>query len=540
MTGSAAVYHPAVPKLPLLRALALLTGLVGCTPEPAPEAAPVAAPAPAPDPHAAGGACEGCHAAESTAWAGSHHALASSPDVDPTRFDGRPVRAGRLTATPERGADGAVFRVKDGAGTRTWKVVGRIGVEPLQQYLLEGERGKRVVAPVAWDLAAGRWFDPAPDGAVADPADPLYWAGLAGNWNHLCGECHTTGYQKGYDVATDAYTPVSTHPAVACAACHGSAQAPLALTAQAEQVQACAPCHSRRATLTYGGGPGDPFLDHYRPELVGGPAFTAEGRNAAPTEPFEWGAFVQSRKYAAGVRCTDCHDPHSGRPRAEGDALCTGCHPAVPHPAATDDCVGCHMPTSTYMGIDRRHDHGMRRPGDPGPAAAFAPALAGDAAAVPALVHLVEDPTASAFVRASATALLRRFPPADPTAVRRLLASSDPLLRVEAVATLGAWGHADIAGAALSDRSRAVRHAALEALVALRVPAASVPADAVVQDYSAAAISRGDLPSAWQNLALVRAWTGDTPGMIEALRAASVRDPSNEQLRRALDALAPR
>jgi len=525
----------AAPAWALVRALACAWVLGACAPAPAPPPPPEPAAA-TPDPHAAGGACESCHAAEATAWEGSHHALASSEVLELDRFDGKPVRAGAIVATPLLEAGAPVLRVKDGAGTRTWPVRGRIGVAPLQQYLLDAERGRVLVAPIAWDVGAGRWFDPAPEGGVADPADPLYWAGLAGNWNHQCGECHTTGYQKGYDAATDSYHTVTTHPSVTCQACHGTGD-PLPLTASTDQVQACAPCHSRRATLAYGAGPADSFLDHHRPELIGSDALTAEGRNAAPAEPFEWAAFVQSRKYAAGIRCSDCHDPHSGKTRAEPQALCLGCHPAVPHPERTDDCVGCHMPTSRYMVIHARHDHGMRIPGDRGHAAVYAPALAGDPAAVPDLVRLAADPTATAFDRASAAGLLRRFPPADAAALRKLLASADPLLRVEAVATLGAWGHADVATAALGDRSRAVRYAALEALVALRVPASSVPQRAVVADYEANARSRGDIPGAWQNLALVRAWAGDNPGMIEALRAASQRDPNNLQLRRALESL---
>ena len=77
--------------------------------------------------------------------------------------------------------------------------------------------------------------------------------------------------------------------------------------------------------------------------------------------------------YASGVTCRfDCHNPHSGKLRAEGNALCATCHlpskydtTAHHHhkPASAGAaCVACHMPTTTYMVVDPRHDHSLRVP----------------------------------------------------------------------------------------------------------------------------------------------------------------------------------
>jgi predicted CXXCH cytochrome family protein len=76
--------------------------------------------------------------------------------------------------------------------------------------------------------------------------------------------------------------------------------------------------------------------------------------------------------YANGVTCSDCHDPHSGKLRAEGNQVCAACHqsgkyeaPAHHHHkpgSAGASCVGCHMPTTTYMVVDPRHDHSLRVP----------------------------------------------------------------------------------------------------------------------------------------------------------------------------------
>jgi tetratricopeptide (TPR) repeat protein len=76
--------------------------------------------------------------------------------------------------------------------------------------------------------------------------------------------------------------------------------------------------------------------------------------------------------HANGVTCSDCHDPHSGKLRAEGNAVCSTCHLASKYdttdhhhhtPASAGAaCVNCHMPPSTYMIVDPRHDHSLRIP----------------------------------------------------------------------------------------------------------------------------------------------------------------------------------
>jgi predicted CXXCH cytochrome family protein len=89
-------------------------------------------------------------------------------------------------------------------------------------------------------------------------------------------------------------------------------------------------------------------------------------------EVYVHGSFLQSRMHAAGVTCSDCHDPHSQRLRAPGNQLCAGCHAASRYDAASHtwhaagsagaQCVACHMPATTYMGIDPRRDHGFQVP----------------------------------------------------------------------------------------------------------------------------------------------------------------------------------
>src|SRR5262249_29298395 len=100
-------------------------------------------------------------------------------------------------------------------------------------------------------------------------------------------------------------------------------------------------------------------------------------------EVYEYGSFRQSKMYQQGVRCSDCHNPHTGKVREMGNALCTQCHGAPPNPrfpaAGTKvydspahffhkpgspgaQCVNCHMPLKNYMVVHGRRDHSLRIP----------------------------------------------------------------------------------------------------------------------------------------------------------------------------------
>ena len=240
----------------------------------------------------------------------------------------------------------------------------------------------------------------------------LHWTGRVQNWNQMCADCHSTDLRKGYDLASDTYDTTWEELDVACESCHGPASnhvawarggaesddqasdrkglvVDLATDASAawnfvpgeaiaqrsgparsgEEIDSCAACHSRRSVLREPRGWGKPFLDSYRPALLDETLYYADGQ--IQDEVYVWGSFVQSKMYAAGVSCSDCHEPHSLAVAEPVDATCAGCHradvfatPAHHHHAeesAGADCVGCHMPTRTYMGVDDRHDHSLPR-----------------------------------------------------------------------------------------------------------------------------------------------------------------------------------
>jgi Flp pilus assembly protein TadD len=89
-------------------------------------------------------------------------------------------------------------------------------------------------------------------------------------------------------------------------------------------------------------------------------------------EVYNYGSFKQSKMFAAGVTCSDCHEPHSGKLRFSGSDTCLTCHAPAKYTAATHHhhqqatppltCPACHMPTQTYMVVDPRHDHSFRIP----------------------------------------------------------------------------------------------------------------------------------------------------------------------------------
>ncbi|MCC6494447.1 MAG: tetratricopeptide repeat protein [Pirellulales bacterium] len=139
------------------------------------------------------------------------------------------------------------------------------------------------------------------------------------------------------------------------------------------QMDSCAPCHSRRAIIHADYRAGDAFLDHFEPSLLYDGLYHADGQIL--DEVFEYGSFTQSKMYHQGVRCTDCHDPHSLKLKYQGNRLCAQCHQpgkydgaghhhhAGAAPGAPETlCVTCHMPEKVYMGIDGRRDHNIRIP----------------------------------------------------------------------------------------------------------------------------------------------------------------------------------
>jgi hypothetical protein len=127
------------------------------------------------------------------------------------------------------------------------------------------------------------------------------------------------------------------------------------------ELDVCAACHSRRRVIAKGALPSAPLLDSYTPADLEPGLYHADGQ--IDGEVFEYGSCVQSRMYYSGVTCSDCHEPHSLAPHAESNGLCGQCHMPAKFDTAEHyhhepgsagaQCINCHMPTKTYMVVDR-------------------------------------------------------------------------------------------------------------------------------------------------------------------------------------------
>lgn len=518
--------------------------------------------------------CASCHRAQSEAYLGSHHAKAlvtPSPELARARFEGGQFRSkqGGITKFALRDGQPVVTTPTKDSPATSFPITYVSGVWPLEQYVVETERGKLQALGVVWDSrtaaeGGSRWLHVQGAGGVA-PSDPLFFTHATQNWNHMCAECHSTWVERRYDPAADSFDTRWTELSVGCEACHGpgaehvrsarsspSSVSPLPVSLKASglwtpsgtgsptphpqdgvEVEVCAPCHSRREPLKEGFLASDPFLDSFEPELLAPGRYYADGQ--VEGEVYEWGSFVQSRMYAAGVRCSDCHDPHAGKLHAEGNKLCVRCHEPARfdveshshHAAGVKPlCIDCHMPPSTFMQIDERRDHSIRVPrpdhsvvyGTPNacngchtnqtaawardelskwfPAASarphFVSALAQDrkgAVTAPrALRELVHDGSAPAIARATALERLGHYPAQKTVqALRTGLASSDALVVYGAVlgaSQLPPQHRTPLLVPALTHTTRAVRIAAAKQL---------------------ASVSLGDLPEASRG-ALARAF----------------------------------
>lgn len=362
-------------------------------------------------------ACAGCHAEETSAWAPSDHAWAlKTPDDDSVLGDFNNASLTSKGVTSRFFRAGAAYMVEtdgpDGKPTE-YPVRYVVGVRPLQQYLVETSGGRLQTLDLAWDTVAGKWFDLYPDQDTA-AGNGLHWTGTYKNWQARCAECHQTGFDKGYDPQTKTYHTTWADLTVGCEGCHGpagdhvkratdakatgntAALPPLLAFGpghQAAELATCGACHSRRADFTQASPPiGSAFGDQYGLALLTPDLYFSDGQQNA--EVYILGSFLQSKMADKGVTCTNCHDPHSGKLVAEGNAICTQCHseagrsefpslnhknydtPAHSHHLAggtAAECVTCHMPERTYMSVDPRRDHFFRRPDPLAAEAAGAP-----------------------------------------------------------------------------------------------------------------------------------------------------------------------
>jgi predicted CXXCH cytochrome family protein len=550
--------------------------------------------------------CAGCHRAQADLWRTSQHKHAMDHatdtavlgDFSDTRFDYFGVRSrffrenGKFLVETD-GPDGklGVFEIKY-----------TFGLDPLQQYLVEFPDGRLQALSIAWDSrpkdqGGQRWFQLYPDEQIRHD-DFLHWTKLNQNWNFMCAECHSTGVRKNYDAATDRFATSWAEISVGCETCHGRGSRHVAWardeqrrrsSAQVDdptkglvvrfdertgvtwpldpatgnalrnatpallrkEVETCGFCHARRGAFSEDWVPGRWLSDTHVVSPIAHGLYQADGQTR--DEVYDYGSFKQSKMFAAGVTCSDCHDPHSGKLRFSGDNTCLQCHSSAVyanarharHEAANPPlaCVSCHMPARTYMVVDRRHDHSFRVPRPDlsaklgtsnacndchadktaawsasaierwhGPnrkglhtyGEAFQAAWTGKATAASLLAAIAAKDGMPAIARASALAQLApHLSPSNIDLARAGLADPDPMVRIGALDMLQnapairIW---PLVSPLLSDPSRGVRIRAVSLLAG--VPSARQPAadrdrfDRAAAEFIAAQRLNADRPEA--------------------------------------------
>ncbi len=562
--------------------------------------------------------CQGCHPQQADSWRGSHHDLAmQAPDANTVLgdFSDRTFSAGGVTTRFfRRGGDYLVHTDGPDGRMGEYKVAYLFGVTPLEQYLLELPGGRLQALGIAWDSRpaqdGGQRFFHLYPGETIGHDDVLHWTKLSQNWNSQCAECHSTNLRKGYVAAEDRFDTTFSELDVACEACHGpgsrhaewarghsaggrppagdpglvvrfderakrtlemdEASGTMKLTGAAElraEVETCARCHARRGLLTEDYRPGRLLAQTHRPALLDAGLYYADGQMR--DEVYNWGSFLQSRMYARGVTCSDCHDPHRASLRAPGDAVCAQCH--EPRVFATKkhhfhraggkgaSCVGCHMRAETYMVVDTRHDHSFRVPRpdltaalgrDAAPNACndchrdrsaewaaravkrahpqgrhtkphYASALLAGRGqglgAEQALVAVVRDAELPGIVRGTAVSLLPgHLGPLSLPALEAAVGDADALVRLGSASALEALPPRErvrIGARLLWDPVRAVRVEAASAFA--DVPDAEFESEAraaffrALDDYTLAQRSNAERPESHVNLGVVAAKRGD-------------------------------
>jgi predicted CXXCH cytochrome family protein len=581
--------------------------------------------------------CAGCHQSQARLWGASQHKAAMQHATDKTvlgdfndaSFDyygvySRFFRNGDKFLVETDGPDGklAVFEVKY-----------TFGIDPLQQYLVEFPDGRIQTLSIAWDSrpkekGGQRWFHIYPDEEIKYD-DILHWTRLNQNWNFMCAECHSTGLRKNYDAKTDHFATSWAEISVGCEACHGqgsshaawardqrswwpfgkredsnkgllvrfdersdvtwtidsqtgTARRSAAPVILRKEVETCGLCHARRAGLHEDWIAGQWLSQTHVVEPLARSTYHVDGSIRDVEEPYNYTPFKQSKMFAAGVTCSDCHEPHSSKLRVSGEGVCLQCHAPEKyadikhrHHGGVDPpptCISCHMPARTYMIVDPRHDHSFRIPrpdlsvtlgtpnacndchGDKSPqwaaaavegwfgpdrkgfqtyGAAFHASRADQADAAALLVAVVANANAPAVARASALDELgSRVSAANISVARGALADADPMVRIGALDMLENVPAGQIwpwVSPLLSDPVHGVRIRAASLLAA--VPTASQPPadrerfERAATEFVAAQRFNADRPEARTTLGNFLARRGQPVGAETEYKAALQLSP---------------
>jgi len=339
--------------------------------------------------------CKSCHENEYNAWSGSGHfkAMMAADDSSVSGdFNNKTLVADGVTSHFYK-KDGKYFINTEGEDGRNhdFEVKYTFGYYPLQQYLIEFPEGRMQASRVSWDLIKKKWYHQYA-GQKIPAHNWLHWTGNAQNWNTMCAGCHSTNLKKNYNIDSDSYHTTYSSINVSCETCHGAGQRHIDYVkgsdylagkkvsgsylqnqknvGQIAEINTCAICHSRKSDIGPNPKPGAPIMDNYIPEIPTTEHYYADGQ--ANDEDYNYTSFTESKMFRQGVKCTNCHEPHTAKLLFPGNQLCAQCHAKTTydnpshtfHPIGSTgaECKNCHMPGKFYMGIDFRYDHVFRVP----------------------------------------------------------------------------------------------------------------------------------------------------------------------------------
>jgi len=346
--------------------------------------------------------CRECHEKAFIAWTASNHGLAERKvrmELDEKAF------TPKLTLTQGNNSSETFLTGDHTPGILTrgidnqrhpYNIFRIIGNDPLRQFLIPAANGRLQTCDVSYDPKKNELFN-VYGNEERNPGDWGAWTGQGMNWNSMCAACHNTRLRKEYEPQTDTYHTRMVEMSVGCEACHGPMKdhvtwqnhkpaydgknqphdPTLRKFTRDQMLDTCGACHARRSEITGDLVPGESFSDHFSLTVADETdIFYPDGQ--VREEDYEFAPFLSSKMHHAGIRCVDCHDPHTGKRLLAGNALCMRCHGGGTQPPAPfiiptlhghhkedskgNDCTGCHMPVTSYMQRHPRHDHGFTIP----------------------------------------------------------------------------------------------------------------------------------------------------------------------------------
>ncbi|MEZ4937306.1 MAG: multiheme c-type cytochrome [Crocinitomicaceae bacterium] len=329
--------------------------------------------------------CFSCHQDQHNSWSNSHHDWAMKEPNDSTvlgDFNDKIVQLDGVKYTFSRSKILFKVTIEEAGSKNSYYVWKTFGFWPLQQYLVKGDNGEIYTLRVSWNSESSQWYHQYSQQKIA-PDDWLHWTKGGQRWNTMCADCHSTNVKKNYDPEKQHFATSYSSLTVGCESCHGPGSEHLAWAKnpsdgdkgifkavdQKSILNTCAPCHSRRTKLREEVLPWEDYHENYWVQNLSPDFYEVDGQ--IKEEDYVFGSFLSSKMYHEGVKCDDCHDPHSLKLKAEGNNLCLSCHEPEYNKkehhfheenTLASNCVNCHMPGKNYMGHDFRRDHSFRVP----------------------------------------------------------------------------------------------------------------------------------------------------------------------------------